>query len=85
MRLEMTVRRLRCDNPQCAQKTFVERFPDWLAVYARRTDRLTDVIRQVGFEVGGESGARVLNYSPVETLCCGSCARPPRRLSMNRV
>ncbi len=62
MRLEMTVRRFRCDNPQCAQKTFVERFPDWLAVYARCTARLTDVIRQVGFEVGGESGARVLNY-----------------------
>jgi len=56
------VRRFRGDNPQCAQKTLVERFPDWLAVYARRTDRLTTVIRQVGFEAGGESGARILNY-----------------------
>jgi transposase len=62
VRLELTVRRFGCINKQCEQKTFVERFPDWLPVYARRTTRLTAVVRQIGFEVGGESGARILEY-----------------------
>ena len=62
VRLELTVRRFCCANKQCAQKTFVERFPGWLPTYARRTTRLTDVVRQIGFEVGGESGARFLKY-----------------------
>lgn len=35
--LRLTVRRFRCVNLGCPQKTFVERFPGWLAVYARRT------------------------------------------------
>jgi transposase len=62
VRLELTVRRFRCANGQCIQSTFVERFPSWLPAYARRTTRLTDVVRQIGFEVGSESGARILKY-----------------------
>lgn len=65
VRLELTVRRFRCDNPLCVRRTFVERFPGWLAVHARRTDRLTTLIRDIGFEAGGESGARLLRYSHV--------------------
>ena len=65
VRLELTVRRFRCDNPLCVRRTFVERFPGWLAVYARRTGWLTTLIRDIGFEAGGESGARLLRYSHV--------------------
>lgn len=60
--LELTVRRFRCLNPACPQKTFAERFPDWLPVYARRTTRLTDVLRPVGFETSAESGRRILRW-----------------------
>lgn len=56
------MRRFRCLNAACEQKTFVERFPEWLPLYARRTTRLTDVMQRIGHEVGGESGVRILRY-----------------------
>ncbi len=65
--LHLTVRRFRCINPDCPQKTFVERFPGWLAVYARRTERLTQRLRTVAFEVGGEAGRRVLRCFQIQT------------------
>jgi transposase len=46
----------------CPQKTFVERFPDWLPVYARRTTRLTEVLRYIAFEVSAEAAHRLLRH-----------------------
>ncbi len=65
--LRLTVRRFRCVNLGCPQKTFVERFPSWLAVYARRTERLTQRMRTVAFEIGGEAGRRVLRCFQIQT------------------
>lgn len=65
--LYLTVRRFRCQNPNCPQKTFVERFPGWLAVHARRTERLTKRMREVAFEVGGETGKRILRWFQIAT------------------
>lgn len=67
MYLELTVRRSRCPNAACAKKTFAERFPDWLPAYARRTNRLTEVLRRVGFEVSAESGRRILRWFKITT------------------
>lgn len=64
--LELTVRRFRCLNPACPKKTFAERFPDWLPVYAHRTCRLTQVVREVGFETSAESGRRVLRWFKIQ-------------------
>lgn len=61
------MRRFRCANPACPQTTFAEQFPDWLPAYARRTVRLTDVMRQVGFEVSAESSRRVLKALRITT------------------
>lgn len=60
--LELTVRRFRCLNPQCPKKTFAERFPDWLPTYARRTERLSELVRHIGFEVSAESSRRILKW-----------------------
>jgi transposase len=60
--LELTVRRFRCPNPACPQSTFAEQFPGRLPAYARRTTRLTDVMRQVGFEASAESSRRILKW-----------------------
>lgn len=60
------MRRFRCLNADCPKKTFAERFPDWLPAYARRTTRLTDVLRQVGFEVSAESGHRILHWFKIK-------------------
>lgn len=67
LRLQLTVRRFRCANSTCPQKTFVEQFPDWLPRYARRTDRLTKLKRNIGFEVSAESARRILGYMRVVT------------------
>jgi transposase len=65
--LELTVRRFRCLNLECPKKTFAERFLDWLPSYARRTTRLTNVLRRVGFEVSAESGRRLLRWFAITT------------------
>lgn len=59
------VRRFCCLNDACPQKTFVEQFPGWLSAYARHTKRLNTLIRQIGLEVGGEAGRRILHYFKV--------------------
>lgn len=60
LQLQLAVRRFFCDNAACERKTFAERFPALLAPWARRTDRLAAQQRQVGMELGGEAGARLL-------------------------
>lgn len=67
LRFRLQVRRFRCANAGCKRQTFVERFGDWLAVYARRTERLTSLLRQIAREVGGEMGRRIMGWLPVET------------------
>lgn len=54
VRLVLRVRRFRCQNPMCSQRTFAERHPKVLASYAQRTERLSS--RLVHF-AGGESSA----------------------------
>lgn len=58
----LKVRRFLCVNSSCPQRTFVERVSDWLPAYARCTSRLNTLVRQVGLEVGGEAGRRILRY-----------------------
>lgn len=64
--LELAVRRFRCLNPECPKKTFAERFPDWLPTYARRTTRLTEVLREVSFEMSAESGRHILRWFKID-------------------
>jgi transposase len=59
VRLVLHVRRFFCDNPACARHVFTERLPGVVASYARRTDRLRDVLHQIGYWLGGEAGARL--------------------------
>jgi transposase len=62
VRLHLQVKRFRCSNLTCPQKTFVEQFPDWLPAYARRTTRLTEVLRHIAFEMSAEAARRVLKH-----------------------
>src|SRR5579859_4414038 len=47
--LKLHVRRFFCDNPSCSRKTFAQAIPDVAARYARKTLRLIDTLRQLGF------------------------------------
>src|SRR5260221_6498265 len=55
--LRLQVRRFRCLHATCQRHIFTERLPLLAAPYARRTTRLGEVLRRVGFAVGGEGGA----------------------------
>src|SRR5450755_746458 len=44
VRLVLRVRRFRCQNPTCSQRTFAERRPEVLASHAQRTERLTSAL-----------------------------------------
>ena len=58
VRFRLKVRRLRCSNSNCQRVTFAERVTD-IAAYARRTERMTHSLAQLGLELGGKAGARV--------------------------
>ncbi|CAH2605827.1 transposase (plasmid) [Rhodovastum atsumiense] len=58
-RLQVLVRRFRCDTPGCRRRIFAERLPDIAVVRARRTTRLANSQRQIGLSLGGEPGARL--------------------------
>jgi transposase len=57
---QLHVRRFRCRNRACPQQVFTERFlEDLLPSRARRTTRLTEVLRQLAFVTGGLPGSRL--------------------------
>lgn len=58
--LNLTVPRFFCDNEQCPRRTFAALLPAFIAPYARRTDRLVEEQRQIGFALSAEHGARLL-------------------------
>jgi transposase len=61
VRLVLTVRKFFCDVDACRRRIFTERLPGVVAPYARRTTRLTDILRLLAFALGGEAGARIVD------------------------
>jgi transposase len=59
VQLHLNIRRFFCDNPACPHRTFTERLPNIVAPFARRTKRLVEAQRAIGFSDGGEAGARL--------------------------
>jgi transposase len=60
VRLVLSVRKFFCDEERCPRRIFTERLPEVVAPYARRTTRLTDILRLLAFALGGEAGARLV-------------------------
>ena len=63
MKLTLHVRRFRCLNAACEQKTFAERLPEVVASAARRTIRL----KVFAIHTAGEPGTRLLAHTGVGT------------------
>lgn len=61
LRVEMRwrSRRFFCTNPRCVQRIFTERLPGVAAPHARKTNRLTVIMRAIALACGGEEGARL--------------------------
>lgn len=57
VKLELRTRRFRCRNSLCTKRIFCERLPRVVAYYARKTVRMEEALRLLGFLLGGEAGA----------------------------
>lgn len=57
--LSLAVRKFVCRTHTCPRKIFTERLPDLVQSYARLTNRLRDVLQELGFATCGEVGARL--------------------------
>lgn len=85
----LEVRRFFCDDPGCPHVTFAERFPKLVSPYARQTLRLATLFQQIGLDLGGEAGARLvqqlhLSISP-DTLLRRVTLAPEPALETPRV
>jgi transposase len=57
--LVLQVRRFFCQESTCVRKIFAERFPSLTVPRVKFTLRLQEALREMGFELGGEAGARL--------------------------
>ena len=65
--LHVCVRRFFCDTPSCYKCTFTERMPGSIESYARRTNRMLNSQREVGFVAGGEGGSKIVHKLALPT------------------
>jgi transposase len=59
--LRIRVRRFRCRNDRCRRKVFSEALPRVAQPHARRTDRVREVVRLIGYTAGGLPASRILD------------------------
>lgn len=57
--LSLEVRRFKCVNPNCVQHTFSEQLDSLVARSQRRTQRLNESLRSLGYALGGAAAARL--------------------------
>ncbi len=67
VRLRLRTRRFRCRNSLCTKRVFCERLPRVVAHYGRKTVRLDEALRLIGFLLGGEAGARATAKLAIKT------------------
>jgi transposase len=58
VQLRVQVHRFFCANPSCTRTIFTERLPELMEPSARRTTRLRNALRAIGWALGGRAGAR---------------------------
>ncbi len=61
VRIRLHIRRFFCDEVSCERAIFTERLSGVVSHYARRTERLEELLTHVSFALGGEAGARLLD------------------------
>lgn len=62
VRVQVTIKKIHCDNPECHRKIFAERFGEELKPYARRTVRLNQHLNAIGFALGGNAGSKLAAF-----------------------
>lgn len=62
-----TIGRFRCRNSSCPRKIFCERLPRIARIYARQTERTSEIVRLIGYVAGGLPGQRLLARLSIST------------------
>lgn len=62
LRIDLSVRRLYCENPACPRRTFAEQVEGLTVRYQRRTPALQGVVNAVAIALAGKAGARLLTH-----------------------
>nr|WP_232248027.1 ISL3 family transposase [Streptacidiphilus rugosus] len=87
--IDLSVRRLYCENPACEKVTFVEQVSGLTRRYQRRTPALQRVVDAVAIALAGSAGARLLSvlHHVLSWACVLNClmritlpARPAPRV-----
>jgi transposase len=55
-RVALRTRRFYCRSENCRRKIFAERFPNLTVAYDRQTNRHAEVLKRIGYDLGGEAG-----------------------------
>lgn len=57
--VQLDIRCFFCTEPMCKRVTFAEPVSEFAIRYARRSNQLREILREIAFEAGGEGGARM--------------------------
>ncbi len=66
LRIDLSVRRLYCENTTCPKVTFAEQVPGLTVRYQRRTPRLQSLVEDVGVVLAGRGGSRMLRILSIK-------------------
>jgi transposase len=94
VQIELRSRRFYCRSADCRRKIFTERFPNLAVAYGRQTNRHREVLKRIGYALGGEAGFRLASQlgvasSPATILrvvkqdACLTMATPVRVLGVD--
>ncbi|WP_455410110.1 ISL3 family transposase [Streptomyces hiroshimensis] len=70
LRIDLSVRRLYCENTTCPKATFAEQVPGLTVRYQRRTPPLQRLVEAVGVVLAGRGGSRMLRILNVRLSRC---------------
>lgn len=70
LRIDLSVRRLYCENMACPKVTFAEQVPGLTVRYQRRTPPLQRLVEDVGVVLAGRGGSRMLRILNIRLSRC---------------
>ena len=67
VRIGLRTRRFYCRSLACRRRIFTERFPNLTLSYGRQTNRHREVLKLIGYALGGEAGFRLASQLGVDS------------------
>jgi transposase len=67
VRIELNARRFYCRSHDCRRKIFTERFPSLTVAYGRQTNRHRELLKRIGYALGGQGGFRLASQLGIDS------------------